>query len=73
MQYDIKNIAAIVDGKVLQLYRETMIEHLLTDSRKVYSSSTSLFFALKGLVAMVINSLLNCIKEGFRILSSVKW
>ena len=48
MEYNIKNIAAIVDGKVLQLYRETMIEHLLTDSRKVYSSSTSLFFALKG-------------------------
>ena len=48
MEYNIKNIAAIVDGKILQLYRETMIEHLLTDSRKVYSSSTSLFFALKG-------------------------
>jgi len=47
-EYNIKNIAAIVDGKVLQLYRETMIEHLLIDSRKVYSSSTSLFFALKG-------------------------
>ena len=48
MEYNIKNIAAIVDGKILQLYRETMIEHLLIDSRKVYSSSTSLFFALKG-------------------------
>ncbi len=48
IEYNFKNIAAIVDGKVLQLYRETMIEHLLTDSRKVYSSSTSLFFALKG-------------------------
>jgi len=48
MEYNIKNIAAIVDGKVLQLYKETMIEHLLIDSRKVYSSSTSLFFALRG-------------------------
>ena len=47
-EYNIKNIAAIVDGKILQLYRETVIEHLLIDSRKVYSSSTSLFFALKG-------------------------
>jgi len=47
-EYNIKNIAAIVEGKILQLYRETMIEHLLIDSRKVYSSSTSLFFALKG-------------------------
>jgi alanine racemase len=48
MEYNIKNIAAIVDGKMLQLYRETMIEHLLIDSRKVYSLSTSLFFALKA-------------------------
>ena len=47
-EYNIKNIAAIVEGKILQLYRETVIEHLLIDSRKVYSSSTSLFFALKG-------------------------
>ena len=48
MEYNIKNIAAIVEGKIMQLYRETMIEHLLIDSRKVYSSSTSLFFALRG-------------------------
>ena len=48
MEYNIKNIAAIVDGKMLQLSQDAMIEHLLIDSRKVYSSSTSLFFALKG-------------------------
>src|SRR5690349_6606990 len=48
MEYSIKNIAAIVDGKILQLHHETIIEHLLIDSRKVFSSSTSLFFALKG-------------------------
>jgi alanine racemase len=48
MEYNIKNIATIVDGKVLQLHQETVIEHLLIDSRKMYSSSTSLFFALKG-------------------------
>jgi len=48
MEYTIKNIAAIVDGKTLQLSHETTIEHLLIDSRKVYSSSTSLFFALEG-------------------------
>jgi len=48
MEYNVKNISAIVDGKVWQLYRETVIEHLLIDSRKVYSSPTSLFFALKG-------------------------
>lgn len=48
MEYNIKNISSIVDGKVLQLHHDSMIEHLLIDSRKVYSSSTSLFFALKG-------------------------
>jgi len=41
MEYNIKNIAAIVDGKMLQLSQDAMIEHLLIDSRKVYSSSTS--------------------------------
>src|SRR4030095_6182406 len=48
MEYTNKNITAIVDGKVLQLNQEMRVEHLLIDSRKVYSSSTSLFFALKG-------------------------
>jgi len=48
MEYKTKNIAAIIDGKILQLHRESIIEHLLIDSRKVYSSPTSLFFALKG-------------------------
>jgi len=48
MEYNIKNISSIVDGKPLQFHHETTIEHLLIDSRKVYSSSTSLFFALKG-------------------------
>jgi len=48
MEYTIKNIAPIVEGKILQVSHETTIEHLLIDSRKVYSSSTSLFFALKG-------------------------
>ena len=48
MEYKTKNIAAIIDGKILQLHHESIIEHLLIDSRKVYSSPTSLFFALKG-------------------------
>lgn len=48
MQYNTKNIAAIIDGKILQLHHESIIEHLLIDSRKVYSSPTSLFFALRG-------------------------
>jgi len=48
MKYNTKNIAAIIDGKILQLHHESIIENLLIDSRKVYSSPTSLFFALKG-------------------------
>ena len=48
MNYNVKNIASIVDGKILQLHQDTIIEHLLIDSRRVYSSSTSVFFALKG-------------------------
>ncbi len=48
MQYKIENIVSIIKGKVLQLYENMVIEYLLIDSRKVYSLSTSLFFALKG-------------------------
>src|ERR1043166_9711877 len=48
MEYKFGNIHRIVGGKILQLYQETVIEHLLIDSRKVYSPDTSLFFALKG-------------------------
>ena len=48
MEYKVRNIASIVDGKILQLFVETPVEFLLIDSRKLYSPSASLFFALKG-------------------------
>ncbi len=48
MGYNLKNISSIINGKPLQIYQDTFIEHLLLDSRKIYSPSTSLFFALKG-------------------------
>ena len=38
----------ITGGSFLQLSNNTIVEHLLFDSRKVYAASSSLFFALKG-------------------------
>ncbi len=49
MAYTIKKIAEQVDGKILQECHETVIEHLLLDSRKTYAAATSVFFALKGI------------------------
>jgi alanine racemase len=46
--YTIENISFIVGGRILQSHHEAVIEHLLIDSRKVYSPASSLFFALKG-------------------------
>jgi alanine racemase len=48
MEYKLEKISSIINGKSLQVYQESFIEHLLLDSRKIYSPSTSLFFALKG-------------------------
>ena len=48
MEYKITHIASIVGGKLIQVYAEAAIDHLLIDSRKLYSASSSLFFALKG-------------------------
>jgi len=48
MGYKLENISFIVNGKTLQIFENGFIEHLLLDSRKIYSPSTSLFFALKG-------------------------
>ena len=42
-----RHIAAIV-GASYQTIEDVVIDHLLLDSRKVYSPSSSLFFALKG-------------------------
>jgi len=48
MGYKLENISFVINGKALQVYENTLIEHLLLDSRKIYFPSTSLFFALKG-------------------------
>ncbi|HEY2722959.1 MAG TPA: bifunctional UDP-N-acetylmuramoyl-tripeptide:D-alanyl-D-alanine ligase/alanine racemase [Chitinophagaceae bacterium] len=47
-EYRTTHIASVVGGKNRQLFRETAIEHLVIDSRKLYSPEVSLFFALKG-------------------------
>lgn len=48
MSYTVKNICSIVNGKFLQFNQDDELAHLLTDSRKIFSASSSLFFALKG-------------------------
>lgn len=49
MIYTARTVATIVNGELLQVHEDTIIEQLLLDSRKTVSPSTSLFFALKGL------------------------
>ncbi|MES1214155.1 MAG: bifunctional UDP-N-acetylmuramoyl-tripeptide:D-alanyl-D-alanine ligase/alanine racemase, partial [Bacteroidota bacterium] len=49
MQYTTKQIAEIVNGKLLQFISDAAIELLLLDSRKTYAANTSVFFALKGI------------------------
>ncbi len=48
IQYRTKDIISIINGKALRLNENMQIDHLLIDSRKVYSPAASLFFALKG-------------------------
>src|SRR5215212_559597 len=48
MSYTVKNICSIVGGKFLQVNKDDAIENLLIDSRRIFSASSSLFFALKG-------------------------
>ena len=47
MSYLISHIAHITNASAA-IVTDTKIEHLLLDSRKIYSPATSLFFALKG-------------------------
>lgn len=47
MIYNVSHIARILDGNAT-VASDVVIEHLIFDSRKIYSPSTSLFFALKG-------------------------
>jgi Alr-MurF fusion protein len=47
--YTIETIAPIVNGRLfMNLPKETEVEELITDSRKIAHAETSLFFALKG-------------------------
>jgi len=48
VNYNFENIAAVVGGRILRIYQNDVIHHLLLDSRKVYSAANSLFFALKS-------------------------
>ncbi|MBS1731382.1 MAG: bifunctional UDP-N-acetylmuramoyl-tripeptide:D-alanyl-D-alanine ligase/alanine racemase [Bacteroidetes bacterium] len=47
MSYTIFDIANIIGGRAILPYPETVIENLLTDSRRITFLDTSLFFALK--------------------------
>ena len=47
MSYYISHIARIINAEV-SVADDTVIEHLLLDSRKVYSFASSLFFAIEG-------------------------
>ncbi len=47
MSYTIKDIASLINSKT-SVNAETIIEHLLIDSRKIIFPATSLFFALQG-------------------------
>ncbi|MEO7394224.1 MAG: Mur ligase family protein, partial [Chitinophagaceae bacterium] len=47
MNYQLNHIAEVVNANA-PVFSKTTIEHLLLDSRRVYSPATSLFFALKG-------------------------
>ncbi|WP_315820211.1 Mur ligase family protein [Paraflavitalea speifideaquila] len=48
MKYYIEDIISIVKGKAQQQHDNALIEHLLTDSRKLIFPFTTLFFAIKG-------------------------
>lgn len=47
MQYLISHIARIIDAES-SIVNDIAVEHLLLDSRKVYSPATSLFFAMRS-------------------------
>lgn len=47
MHYSVNHIARIL-GANATVVSDVIIEHLIFDSRKIYSPATSLFFALKG-------------------------
>ena len=66
MAYTIKKIAELVNGKLLQLHRDSEIDYLLLDSRKVYAAASSVFFALKGIRRDGHQFIHNLYKKGVR-------
>jgi Alr-MurF fusion protein len=48
LKYFIEHINKIVSGSFANFHNNDLIEHLLTDSRKLVFPETTLFFALKG-------------------------
>ncbi len=46
--YTIKDVAQILDGKIVGTPSSEHIHYLITDSRKIIFPESSLFFALKG-------------------------
>ena len=48
MSYQVSKIAQIIQANILQQGDDVLIENLLTDSRKLLFSTSSLFFALNG-------------------------
>jgi Alr-MurF fusion protein len=48
MTYNINHIAQIISSTTLQTGRDVEIEHILTDSRKLLFTQTSIFFAMQG-------------------------
>ena len=47
MIYTIQNIASLIKGEAV-IINDVQIEHLLFDSRKIYTPQSSLFFAIVG-------------------------
>ncbi len=48
MSYQISHIARIINAESI-IAEDVLIEHLILDSRKVYSPASSLFFAIEGI------------------------
>ena len=66
MSYKILEIAKIVDANILQNGEDIFIENLLTDSRKLLFSNSSLFFALNGIGRNGISFINSLYEKGVR-------
>lgn len=48
MNYPVSEISSIINGDLLQMHRDSDVDQILLDSRKVFAPETSVFFAIKG-------------------------